>query len=415
MNLYSKLQVAFCCLLLLVANPAKAQLNLIPDPSFEDTTGIVDGAGTTSLKRWHNLDSNNYYCAPFSYFSYITQNPPYSLPDNQWCYQNSHSGGGVIEFDFIWTANPFWKRSLARTKLKSLLVAGKTYCAKMYVNPCEKYYGYFTDGIAMYFDNGQLDTMATILHDTSGVYTFVNPQVNNPSGNVLSDTMNWVAVSGTFVANGTETFLTIGNFKTDAATTKVFNPVSFVPPDTVYASALIIDDVSVIPLDAANWLHDTSCILGDSVYIGLPKYEFSDGMWYDINMNYIGKGSGIKVKPTQWATKYIQQIDLCGIIRLDTLTVWAAPLGLAPNPSSEEEGNIRVYPNPSDGEFSILSNGSLINASLRIISIIGETILQREGLNGRSFSFNISGEPSGVYFVEIKMDKGIRRTKLIKE
>ena len=94
MNIFKLKQATKCCLFLLIAISAKAQLNLIPDPSFEEITSIVDGWGTTSLKRWHNLDSNNYYCAPFTYLSYITQNPPYSLPDNQWCYQHSRSGGG---------------------------------------------------------------------------------------------------------------------------------------------------------------------------------------------------------------------------------------------------------------------------------------------------------------------------------
>jgi OmpA-OmpF porin, OOP family len=56
--------------------------------------------------------------------------------------------------------------------------------------------------------------------------------------------MNWVAVSGTFVANGTETFLTIGNFKSDANTDTLRTPFS---SSTIGGwSQLLIDDVSVI-------------------------------------------------------------------------------------------------------------------------------------------------------------------------
>ncbi len=384
-------QAIINCLFLLSSIFAKAQLNLVPDPSFEDTTGIVDGWGTTSLKQWHNLDSTKNYCAPFAYLSYITQAPPYSLPNSQWCSQNSLHGGGVVAFDFFWTNNPTYKRSLARTKLKGYLIAGKTYCAKMYVNASDKYYGYFTDGIAMYFDNGQLDTIATIWHDTSGVYTFVTPQVSNPTGNVLNDTVNWMPVSGTFVATGTERFLTIGNFKTDAATTKVFNPSTFVFPDTVQASALLIDDISVIPIDAANWLHDTSCILGDSVYIGLLGYEVPDGMWYDINMNYIGKGSGIKVKPIQWATKYIQQIDLCGIIRSDTLTVWAAPDGIGQF-DIEANRKLEVYPNPSKDKIFIHSNSG---EDKEIYNFIGQLIFST-----KANEIDVSKYSKGVYYLK---------------
>jgi hypothetical protein len=112
--------------------------------------------------------------------------------------------------------NNILKRSLARTQLNSPLIGGRTYCAKLFVTPQDKQVRYSIDGVQMYFDNGQLDTITVT--DSSGYYTFVQPQVSNPQGNVITDTMNWTQVSGTFVATGTETFLTIGNFKTDAMT-----------------------------------------------------------------------------------------------------------------------------------------------------------------------------------------------------
>jgi hypothetical protein len=404
-------QVMLHCLFVLLAITLKAQVNLVPDPSFEDTTGTVNGS-PLSLKQWHGLDSNHYQLMAFWYLSYITQNPPYSLPDNQWCYQHARSGGGVMALDFYWTYNPTFQRSLTRSKLRTTLTAGKTYCVRMYVNPCDKYYDTFTDGIQLYFDNGQLDTIVAM--DSSGVYPFVNPQVGNPSGNILNDTMNWTLVSGMFVATGNETFLTIGNFKTDSNTQRAINPATYNATNPVNASSLLIDDVSVIEVNVSNWLHDTSIVIGDSLYIGLPRYEVPDALWYDINMNYIGKGSGIKVKPTQWATQYIQAIDVCSSIRYDTMTVWAAPLVI----DQLDNGEIRqfvIYTNPTFGEFSIRANESIMNATLRIVNMTGETILQSEGLNGKHFTFDISGEAKGIYFAELKTDSGIKRMKLVKE
>lgn len=405
-------QAVLSCLFVLFIFMLKAQVNLVADPSFEDTNGIANGSLQLSLKQWRNLDSTKPNVGQFTYFNYVTQNPPYSLPNNQWFFQHSHSGGGVAECTFIWNPNATWKRALARTKLRTALSAGKTYCAKMYVNPCDKYLDTFTDGIQLYFDNGQLDTIVAI--DSSGVYPFVNPQVSNPSGNILSDTMNWTLVSGTFTATGNETFLTIGNFKTDSNTQRVINPATYNATNPVNASSLLIDDVSVIEVNISNWLHDTSIILGDSVYIGLSLYEIPDALWYDINMNYLGKGSGIKVKPTQWETQYIQAIDVCSSIKYDTMTVWAAPLAI----DRLDNGVIRqvvIYPNPTFGEFSIRANESIMNATLRIVNITGETILQSEGLNGKHFTFDISGEAKGIYFAELKTDSGIKRMKLVKE
>jgi hypothetical protein len=143
-------------------------------------------------------------------------------------------------------------------------------------------------------------------------------------------------------------------------------------------------------------------------------YEVPDALWYDINMNYIGKGSGIKVKPTQWATQYIQAIDVCSSIRYDTMTVWAAPLAIH-QLNNFGMGQVEIYPIPTLGEFNILVHESIMDASLRIVNMTGETILQREGLNGKHFTFDISGEAKGVYFVEIKTGSGIKRMKLVKE
>ncbi len=65
--------------------------------------------------------------------------------------------------------------------------------------------------------------------------------------------------------------------------------------------------------------------------------------------------------------------------------------------------------------FSILVNESIMNATLRIFNITGETIHQSEGLIGKRFMFDISSEANGIYFVEIKTDSGIKRMKLVKE
>jgi len=383
-------------LAVLIFLSASSQVNLVGDPSFEDTANVaggIGGGGQSSLLKWRNLDSTRPGACPFVDFSYTAQNN-YKLPENQWFYQQSRTGNVVVDLDFIWVFNPTCKRSLARIKLLSPLVSGKIYCAKMYVNPADRYGDFFTDGIAMYFDNGQLDTIVAM--DSSGVYPFVNPQVSNPTGNVLNDTMNWMPVSGTFVANGTETFLTLGNFKTDAATTRVFNPNTYVPPDTIYGSSILIDDVSVIPIDAANWLHDTTCILGDSVYIGLPQYEMPDGMWYDINMNFIKKGSGFKVKPVQWATQYIMQLDLCGTIRSDTLTVWAAPDGVN---DTNIENSIEVFPNPSNSILNVRGlSTNAIGSEFKMYNTIGQLVKQNNIL-AKQIKFDVADLAKGVYYL----------------
>ena len=89
------------------------------------------------------------------------------------------------------------------------------------------------------------------------------------------------------------------------------------------------------------------------------------------------------------------------------------PLGISETVSQANE--ISVYPNPSTGELNIIADKILADVWIRIVNITGETILQREGLNGGRFTFDISSRPQGIYFVEIKTDNEIKRMKLVKE
>lgn len=394
------------CLFVFLFFLSKAQVNLVTNPSFEDTIGTAAYTGQGRVAYWNNLDSTRISISPFVSFSTFTLNS-YKLPSNSWFYQNARNGNVVISI-LTYYATPIlqnYYRSFARVKLKSPLIAGGQYCARMHVNPFETE-TYFTNGISMYFDNGQLDTI--VAKDSSGIYPFVNPQVQ--CGFIVDDTLNWKVVEGLFTATGNETFLTVGNFLSNLNTQKSFCNSS----ESCLCSEIIIDDVSVIEVNVSNWLHDTTMVLGDSVYIGLPMYEVPDALWYDINMNYIGKGSGIKVKPNQWFTQYIQSIDVCSSIRYDTMTVWAAPLSVNQLDNLAME-QYDIYPNPTLGVFSILVNESIMNATLRIFNITGETIHQSEGLIGKRFMFDISSEAKGIYFVEIKTDSGIKRMKLVKE
>ena len=71
------------------------------------------------------------------------------------------------------------------------------------------------------------------------------PQINNdPIANPLTNKIGWSKIAGNFIANGTENYITIGNFLDDASTdtTHVYGG-SF--PDGYY----YIDDVSVICTD----------------------------------------------------------------------------------------------------------------------------------------------------------------------
>jgi Secretion system C-terminal sorting domain len=385
-------RIVFINLILIVC--AKLNLaqtiNLVSDPSFEILTGVNSGTATVDLIHWKNLDSNRLMAARAMYSNTLYTNA-FTLPINQWCNQFPKSGNGamVLSCSFY---NPMFefRRGLCRTKLTSKLVQGQKYCVKINIVFTERYAPYITDGLQMYFDNGSLDTMISIHGDSSGIYSQVVPQIS--LNKILTDTINWNLVMGNFVANGTEEFLTIGNFKSDSATNKiVINPGTLNDP----GSELLIDDVSVYPIDLANWLPPSyGCAIGDTATIGLPNYETPDAKWYTYNMVLIDSGSQIKVVPVANGTKYICCIDMCNTMVFDTVEVRWFPL------SSGEwqmvSGELSVYPNPAS---DVIQVSNIMGDKVSLYNTVGQLVTEQKVMQNKA-TLQVAHLPIGVYVVK---------------
>jgi Secretion system C-terminal sorting domain len=371
-----------------------AQLNLILDSSFEDTIKLdmFEPRIQLSTRFWKNLDSSREFISWAGYF--YLQHPfiNHALPIGYYYYyQYPKSGNGFAVFTNYWKPSfPILSpRSLTRAPLHQTLTAGKKYCAKAYLASTENEH-YFTNGFGMYFDNGQLDTI--VAQDSSGIYTFVQPQVQ--AQQIIDDTLNWTLVSNTFVANGTESFVTLGNFLSDSATLKSLNLAGII----CECSDMGVDDVSLIPVDIAGWLQDTSVVLGDSVYIGQPIYEVPDAVWYDMQGNKVHTGSGFTIKATQSLTQFIETIDVCDRIARDTISIYAAPLRV----QEVQNFSFSVYPNPTDGLLNIQTNAN--NKILIVASdICGKIILQKEFAPNHLgiYQFSLQNYLSGLYIISV--------------
>jgi hypothetical protein len=87
-----------------------------------------------------------------------------------------------------------------------------------------------------------------------------------PDGKYLNDTLNWMKVSGSYTAKGTEKYITLGNFiDFNNTNTQQQAPCNSPPCGAYY----YIDDVSIVAIDAkANAGKDTIIHLGDNAFIG---------------------------------------------------------------------------------------------------------------------------------------------------
>ena len=241
----------------------------MPNPSFEQLDSCPTGPGqlTNNCKAWFTPTSMMYIQAfpPYSlqdgtgssdyYNSCNTTN--YSTPYNISGYQKpktgiSYTGIATLINDtfYQWT---YQYREYIEVKLEKKLISNYTYCAEFY---------YSMTGVGAGFPPARYDMVElgmlftdTIVRRASGIGTgqpqniYIIPQVSAMMGPSI-DSVNWIKVSGTFIAKGGEEYLTIGNFK---------------ELDTLFGDVLTyiyIDDVSVYYCGP-----DTTNISVDSLFI----------------------------------------------------------------------------------------------------------------------------------------------------
>jgi hypothetical protein len=397
MNILRRKLLCNSCIVLLFCLNAEAQVNLVPNSSFEDTLqlstlGMYDIALQHCNKNWHSLDSSRVQnCLAVAYHEGM-KNSDFrpSSAHYYYLYQLPRHGFGFASithtWHYSWLPPPEAVRSVGSCRLKQQLTQGTKYCAKAYLSPFERE-DFFADGFGLYFDNGMLDTI--VAKDSSGIYPFVQAQVMCDS--IIADTLNWNKVAGTFIAKGDETHLHMSSWLSDTATQLYDQAGSGV--HACYCGSWAVDDVSLIPVDIANWLPDVVASLGDSVYIGLPQYEVPDAQWYTYNGVYIGEASGIKVLANQPITYYIQAIDVCDRIAYDTMAVYAYPAGL--QSSSYNAQQLLVYPNPATTVLHIQSTAASI---ITVYNSQGQLISTVNLQQGKA-TIACQTWPSGTYLV----------------
>ncbi len=81
---------------------------------------------------------------------------------------------------------------------------------------------------------------------------------------------------------------------------------------------------------------------------------------------------------------------------------------------STENGNLKIYPNPSNGKFTIDNNNLLFkDYKLEICNLLGKKIQYFIMKDQKSTEMDISGYPKGVYFVTIHSDANMRTERIV--
>ena len=204
----------FILLLSLVANFSFAQVNLVPNPSFEDTLNCPDGMGAIEIATgWFNSGSSPDYfnsCANTGY-------PPYGVPYNFVGHQVAYDGNAYagLALSFVYSPN---YREFIGTQLSQQLTIGIKYFVSASISLADSVDAYPFTCVCNNFGF----RFSTIAYEAAQVnFAPVDNFSHVHSTSIISDTLNWTRISGSFIADSTYQYLTIGNFYDDTNTDTV--------------------------------------------------------------------------------------------------------------------------------------------------------------------------------------------------
>ncbi|MFM2224971.1 MAG: hypothetical protein RJA07_1173 [Bacteroidota bacterium] len=383
----------------------QAQVNYIPNPSFEKLTTCIFFAGDIhKAQPWDTL-KNGGGGLP-SLFNACNSLKGLQVPNTEQGYRTSKSGKGVAWIDsYVKTSKDihYYLQSI----LSFSLTSNKTYTVTFFVSHpsgCP----YAIDRIGAYLDNGSIST------PSYGGLVNVIPQVENPQHHIIIDTVNWTKIQGCFIANGTESYLTLGNFYPDSLTDTM--SVSYVPHGLVDNASFFIDDVSVIESSATIQAdNDTTILKGDTITLG-KSIEGMPVDWYDIQGNLLAASSTLKVNPTT-TTSYVVKMDLCGNVSYDTVKV-SVSVGI--EQLTFENGQLEVYPNPCMEKLLVMSDKSrtfgIVN-TIEVTDVLGRVVIQQiKNSSTQQIQIDVSGLSNGLYFIKATDIKGnVMNAKFVKE
>jgi len=224
------------CLLFVAMAPCQAQ-NLVPNPSFEQIDSCPVFPALTGFQPGAIPDHWFSFNVTPDYFNACVDTVS-SVPSNVFGYQEAFDGQAYVGMA---TFLPGEYREMVGAELLLPMLIGETYYASFYVNAAHGGIQPFDIGSS---NIGMLFTMNPYewVFDMPGYGLRNYSQVYSAS--VITDTLGWTLVSGSFVADSAYRYLVIGNHFQNALTDTAFIGPS--PWDIYYGWAYsLVDQVCV--------------------------------------------------------------------------------------------------------------------------------------------------------------------------
>ncbi len=363
------------------------QVNLAPNPSFENYSDCPFTTGDFEATSWYNpswTTPDHFDTCNNSINGYV------GVPNNDGGFQYPKTGHGYVGVGcYVGPTANF--RDYIQAQLLSPLSAGTTYCVSFWLN--------LADSSRVGIDHvGAYLSPQPINCSTIGCYLQYNSSTTNLTPMPVIDTANWVFISGTYTATGGEQYITIGNFTADTNCS-----IQVANSSATYNSAYyFVDDVSIVALhNIVAGMNDSICIQ-DSLILGTTAWPGVSYSWSPVSGLSNSLISNPTAAPTVTTTYTLTQTE-CTVTQTAVVTVTIKTTCDTPT--------VFHIPTVLTSGQSLLISGLEENSHLTIYDMRGRRVYYSESYQNDFYADSVA---EGNYVIELVTSEGERtKQKLI--
>lgn len=209
-----------------------SQQNLVLNPSFEEISNCPN-----QLSQINNINSWDGVMGTPDYYN-TCGTGLVNLPNTIYGYQNSNSGNGIIGI-ICWGFYTENNREFIKGYFSSELIENYRYLIDFFVSSADSSL-YEINSIGAF-----ISTFSYNSFDFTNIFPTVSPQIF--ADYFFGEKQKWIKINGSFIANGGEKFIYLGNFHPDASTDTMFISNGNLNSELVWRTAYYyIDNVSVV-------------------------------------------------------------------------------------------------------------------------------------------------------------------------
>lgn len=206
------------------------QINLVPNGNFETAVNCPTPASfMAGCANWANFGNTP------DYFNACFPNP-FGTPNTQFGYQAPHSGVGLSGL-LLWYNNYPNYREYIGDQLITPLTIGQKYYFSFYIS----YSGYYQYSEHVAANKIGL-RLSTVTSNSTVASNWTTNWAHFKLMTIYKDTLNWLRLSGSIIADSAYKYVVIGNFFNDANTDTSLIPG---PSSSPKPSYYFVDDVYV--------------------------------------------------------------------------------------------------------------------------------------------------------------------------